>query len=115
MAEAAPRLQRVFEMQRPVVRLLMGDRSGDRHLRHDRGTTAADQALVEQEHRPPLACRGDRRIHAGPSRPDDKHVRGQMRHGSSSPSPRGAFGEAGADNSSCDCHHARNSTSRSTM
>jgi hypothetical protein len=50
MAEAAPRLQRVLEMQRPVVRLLMGDRSGDRHLRHDRGAAAADQPLVEQEH-----------------------------------------------------------------
>jgi hypothetical protein len=61
-------------MKAPVIRRLLADRSRDRHLRHDGGAAAPDQAALGEEHAATRACRLDRRIHAGAARSDDQDV-----------------------------------------
>ena len=74
LAQAAAGFQRVIVMVAPVVRCLRTERDRNRHLRHDGGTAAPDQAAVDQEHVATRARRLDRRIHPGRARSDDQDV-----------------------------------------
>src|SRR5262245_5378946 len=47
VAESPPGFYSVCKMNLPVVRLLLSDRGGHRHLRHDRCDTATHKTLVE--------------------------------------------------------------------
>ena len=74
VAEPAPGFERVVVVEAPVIRRLRAERDRDRHLRHDGGAAAADQAAVEQEHVATCARSLDRGIHAGAARSDDQDV-----------------------------------------
>ena len=81
VAEAAPGFERVIVVKAPVIRRLRAERDRDRHLRHDGGAAASDQAAVEQEHTATCARGLDRGIHAGAARSDDQDVGFDMHFG----------------------------------
>ena len=70
-----PARERVGEMMAPMIRHLLAQRDRDRHLRHDRGAAAADQAAIDQQHVGVRLVGRDRRRHAGGARADHQHVR----------------------------------------
>ena len=90
VAQAAAGLERVVVVVAPMVGRLRAERDRDRHLRHDGGAAAPDQAAVDEKDAAARARRLDRRIHAGAARSDDQDVgldmHGVMAH-AGTPSP----------------------------
>ena len=84
VAQPAAGFERVVVVMAPVVRRLRAERDRDRHLRHDGGAAAPDQAAVGEEDAAARAGSLDRRIHAGAARSDDQdvgfHVHGFRAH-----------------------------------
>ena len=74
IAQAAAGRQGIGQMVLPVIGALFAQRNGDGHLRHHRGSAAADQAAVDQVHAAAVARRGDGGIHAGAARADYQHI-----------------------------------------
>jgi hypothetical protein len=70
VAQTAARFERVVVMMAPVVGRLRAERDRHRHLRHDGGAAAADQAAIGEEDAATRARGLDRRIHAGGARSD---------------------------------------------
>ena len=68
IAQATAGLQGVGQMVLPVIGAMFAQGNGDRHLRHDRGPAAADQAAVDQVHAAAVARCGNCGIHAGAAR-----------------------------------------------
>jgi len=64
LAQAASGLERVGEVMGRVVRRLFAERHGHRHLRHDGGTAATDEAAIDEQRLGAGACRGQCGIHA---------------------------------------------------
>src|SRR5438270_4657037 len=68
-------------MRGPLVGAFLAERRGDRHLRHDRGAAAADEALVDQQDPlGPGARRRKRGVHAGAAGADNQDVRLDVSH-----------------------------------
>ncbi len=79
VAQPAAGGERVGEVQFPVIGEFLGECGRHRHLRHDRGTAAADEVLVDQQHLlRPGPRSGDRGIHSGAAGSDDQHIGFQM-------------------------------------
>ena len=74
VAQPAAGFERVVVVVAPVVGDFLAERDRDRHLRHDGGAAAPDQAAVGEKDAAAGARRLDRRIHAGAARSDDQDV-----------------------------------------
>jgi hypothetical protein len=57
-----------------MVGALRPDRGGHRHLRHDSGPAAPNQAAIQQQDPGATPSRFDRCIHAGATGTDHQHV-----------------------------------------
>src|SRR6185503_9078206 len=49
VADSPSRIQGIFQLEDPIVRLFMPNRRCHSHLSHDGGTAAPNQVLVEQK------------------------------------------------------------------
>src|SRR5262249_61987104 len=64
IAESAPGLERIKQMQLRTIRLRLAERRRAGHLRHNARTAAADDVLVEQNHLGTAARGSDSGEHA---------------------------------------------------
>jgi hypothetical protein len=74
VAQPATGFERVVVVVAPMVGDFFAERHRDRHLRHDGGAAAPDQAAVGEKDAAAGARGLDRRIHAGTPRSDDQDV-----------------------------------------
>ncbi len=74
VAEPASGRERVGQMIFPVIRRLFAERRGDRHLRHDGGAAAPDQAAVRQHDRSSGFRGFEGRVHAGATGTDHEDI-----------------------------------------
>lgn len=80
IAESPAGSKRIFEMNLPVIRLLLSKRDSNRHLCHHCGTAATNKAFVEKENGGALPRRCDRGVHPGAACSDDQNICGQVQH-----------------------------------
>ena len=81
VAKTAAGGERIVEMRCPVVGTFLSESRGDRHLRHDRGAAAADEALVGEEHPlGPGARRRERGVHSSAAGADNQDLGLDMGH-----------------------------------
>ena len=74
VAKAAPRAERVLQVELRIVGLGLAERGGARHLRHDGRAAAPDHVLVEQQDPRAVAGRRNRREHAGAAATDNQDI-----------------------------------------
>jgi hypothetical protein len=79
VAKTASGGERIGQVMLPMIRRLLAQRCGDRHLRHDRGAAAPNQAAVRQNHRRTGPRGFKSRVHAGAAGTDHQDVGLDMR------------------------------------
>ena len=78
VAEPAAGRERIGKVMFPVIWCLLAQSGCDRHLRHDSGAAAPDQAPIGKNDRSPTLRRVQRRIHARATGADHEDIGFEM-------------------------------------